>query len=80
LLETDGSNSLGHETFASPHLRSSEILKSTNVQNRASFSFRLFRTCPGAPDGTVIYLVFVAPESDYQSLSPTFEKMLHSVQ
>jgi hypothetical protein len=32
------------------------------------------------PDGTVIYLVFVAPESDYQSLSPTFEKILHSVQ
>jgi hypothetical protein len=32
------------------------------------------------PDGTVIYLVFVAPESDYQSLSATFEKMLKSVQ
>jgi hypothetical protein len=32
------------------------------------------------PDGTVIYLVFVAPESDFQSLSPTFEKMLQSVQ
>jgi hypothetical protein len=32
------------------------------------------------PDGTVIYLVFVAPESDFQSLSPTFEKMLQSIQ
>ena len=31
-------------------------------------------------DGTVIYLVFVAPESDFQSLSPTFEKMLQSIQ
>jgi hypothetical protein len=32
------------------------------------------------PDGTVIYLIFVAPESDFQSLNPTFEKMLQSVQ
>jgi hypothetical protein len=32
------------------------------------------------PDGTVIYLVFVAPESEYQRFSPTFEKMLASVQ
>ena len=32
------------------------------------------------PDGTVIYLVFIAPESEYQHLSPTFEKMLQSVQ
>jgi hypothetical protein len=32
------------------------------------------------PDGTVIYVVFVAPDSDYQSLSPTFEKILTSVQ
>jgi hypothetical protein len=32
------------------------------------------------PDGSVIYLVFVAPESDFQSLNPTFEKMLQSVQ
>jgi hypothetical protein len=32
------------------------------------------------PNGTVIYLVFVAPESDFHSLSPTFEKMLQSVQ
>jgi hypothetical protein len=32
------------------------------------------------PDGTVIYLVLVAPESDFQSLSPTFEKMLQSIQ
>jgi beta-barrel assembly-enhancing protease len=32
------------------------------------------------PDGTVVYVVFVAPESDFQSLTPTFEKMLQSVQ
>ena len=32
------------------------------------------------PDGAVIYLVFVAPESDFQRLSPTFEKMLESIQ
>lgn len=31
------------------------------------------------PDGSVIFLVFVAPESDYQRLSPTFDKMLKSV-
>ena len=31
-------------------------------------------------DGSVIFLVFVAPESDYERLSPTFEKMLQSVQ
>jgi hypothetical protein len=32
------------------------------------------------PDGSVIYLVFVAPESEFQSLNPTFEKMLQSIQ
>jgi predicted Zn-dependent protease len=32
------------------------------------------------PDGSVIYLVFVAPESEFQTLSPTFEKMLQSIQ
>jgi beta-barrel assembly-enhancing protease len=32
------------------------------------------------PDGTVIYLVFVAPESEFQNLNPTFEKMLQSIQ
>jgi len=31
-------------------------------------------------DGTVIYLVFIAPESEYQQFSPIFEKMLQSVQ
>lgn len=31
-------------------------------------------------NGSVIFLVFVAPESDYERLSPTFEKMLQSVQ
>jgi len=32
------------------------------------------------PDGTVMYVVFIAPESEYQRFSPTFEKMLQSVQ
>jgi predicted Zn-dependent protease len=32
------------------------------------------------PDGSVVFLVFVAPEADYQRLNPTFEKMLQSVQ
>lgn len=31
-------------------------------------------------DGAVIFLVFVAPEHDYNRLSPTFERMLRSVQ
>jgi Zn-dependent protease with chaperone function len=31
-------------------------------------------------DGTVVYLVFVAPESDFQRFNPTFEKMLQSIQ
>ena len=31
-------------------------------------------------NGTVIYLVFIAPESEYQQFSPTFEKMLQSIQ
>jgi beta-barrel assembly-enhancing protease len=30
------------------------------------------------PDGSLIYLAFVAPQSDFQSLQPTFEKMLRS--
>lgn len=32
------------------------------------------------PDGSVIFLVFVAPESEFERLSPTFERMLRSVQ
>jgi len=32
------------------------------------------------PDGSVVFMVFVAPESDYERLSPTFERMLQSVQ
>ncbi len=32
------------------------------------------------PDGSVIFMVFVAPESDYERLNPTFERMLQSVQ
>jgi len=31
-------------------------------------------------DGSVIFMVFVAPEQDYERLSPTFERMLQSVQ
>jgi hypothetical protein len=31
-------------------------------------------------NGSVIFLVFVAPEPDYERLNPTFEKMLQSVQ
>jgi beta-barrel assembly-enhancing protease len=30
--------------------------------------------------GSVLYLVFVAPESDYARLSPTFDKILRSIQ
>jgi hypothetical protein len=36
-------------------------------------------TVPRA-DGSVIFLVFVAPESDFERLSPTFDRMLNSVQ
>ncbi len=32
------------------------------------------------PNGSVIFLVFVAPESEFERLSPTFDKMLKSVQ
>ena len=32
------------------------------------------------PDGSVIFMVFVAPESDYDRMKPTFERMLQSVQ
>jgi Zn-dependent protease with chaperone function len=32
------------------------------------------------PDGSVISMVFVSPESDLQRLTPTFDKMLKSVQ
>jgi Zn-dependent protease with chaperone function len=32
------------------------------------------------PDGSVIFLVFVAPESEFERLRPTFERMLKSVQ
>jgi len=31
-------------------------------------------------DGSVFYIVFVAPESDFGYFQPTFEKMLNSVQ
>jgi hypothetical protein len=32
------------------------------------------------PGGSVVYVVFIAPESEFPSLTPTFEKMLQSVQ
>lgn len=32
------------------------------------------------PGGTIIYIVFIAPEPDYPQFSPTFEKMLQSIQ
>jgi len=32
------------------------------------------------PDGSVIFMVFVAPESEFDRLDPTFQKMLQSVQ
>ena len=32
------------------------------------------------PDGSVIFVVFVAPESEFERLTPTFERMLKSVQ
>ena len=32
------------------------------------------------PDGSVVYLVFVAPESDFNRLGPTYDRMLKSVQ
>jgi len=32
------------------------------------------------PDGSVIFMVFVAPESDYALLDPTFQRMIESIQ
>jgi len=32
------------------------------------------------PDGSVVYFVFVAPESQFNSLGPTYDRMLKSVQ
>ena len=32
------------------------------------------------PGNTVVYLIFIAPEQDFSRLSPTFERMLQSVQ
>jgi len=32
------------------------------------------------PDGTVVFMVFIAPESQFERLRPTFERMLRSVQ
>jgi hypothetical protein len=31
-------------------------------------------------DGTLLYLVFIAPDKDFSSMRPTFEKMLKSMQ
>jgi beta-barrel assembly-enhancing protease len=32
------------------------------------------------PDGSMLYLVFIAPEKDFSQLRPTFQRMLDSVQ
>jgi hypothetical protein len=32
------------------------------------------------PDGSLMYLVFVAPERDFNQLHPTYQKMLDSFQ
>lgn len=32
------------------------------------------------PDGSLMYLVFVSPERDFDQLHPTYQKMLESVQ
>ena len=32
------------------------------------------------PDGSVVYMVFVAPESEFNRLGPTYDRMLRSVQ
>jgi hypothetical protein len=31
-------------------------------------------------DGELLYMVFIAPEQDFQSLRPAFEKMVRSFQ
>ena len=31
------------------------------------------------PQGGILYLIFVAPQSDFNRLRPTFEKMLNSM-
>jgi hypothetical protein len=36
-------------------------------------------TLPG-PNGNLTYLVFVAPENDFNQLRPTYQKMLDSLQ
>jgi len=30
-------------------------------------------------DGTLVYLVFIAPEKDFDQLRPTFEQMLRTL-
>lgn len=37
-------------------------------------------TVPGAQQGELMYLVFVAPEKDFNKLKPTYQKMLNSLQ
>jgi hypothetical protein len=32
------------------------------------------------PSGGLLYLVFIAPDKDFESLRPTFEQMLKSLQ
>jgi hypothetical protein len=35
---------------------------------------------PRASDGSMIFMIFIAPEADYPQLQPTYEAMLKSVQ
>jgi hypothetical protein len=37
-------------------------------------------TVPGSQQGELMYLVFVAPEKDFNQLKPTYQKMLNSLQ
>jgi hypothetical protein len=32
------------------------------------------------PDNSVLYLIFIAPDRDFEQLAPTYQKMLHSLQ
>ena len=33
-----------------------------------------------APDGSLLYLIFISPDRDFGRLRPTFEKMLNTLQ
>jgi hypothetical protein len=32
------------------------------------------------PDGSLIFMIFVAPEADFEKLKPTFDAMVRSAQ